>query len=62
MEWAHSLEIMGSVRIANNDRARESALEVAAKYAENGARRATDGCVRKAPEELVVAVEHPDAG
>ena len=35
---------MSSVRIANNDR--ESALEVAAEYVENGVRRATDDCVR----------------
>ena len=45
MEWAHSLEITGSVRVANNDR--DSALEVAAEYVENGVRRATDDCVRK---------------
>ena len=45
LEWAHSLELMGSVRIANNDR--ESALEVAAGYVENGVRRATTGtCTR----------------
>ena len=43
MEWAHSLEITGSVRVANNDR--DSALEVAAEYVENGVRRATDDCV-----------------
>ena len=49
--------MMGSVRIANNDR--ESALEVAAECVENGVRTATDDCVRKAPEELVV--EHPDS-
>ena len=50
--------MMGSVRIAHDDR--ESALEVAAEYTENGVRRATDDCVRKTPEEVVV--EHPDAG
>ena len=44
---------MDSVRI-------DSALEVAAEYFEDGVRRATNDCVRKTPEELVV--EHPDAG
>ena len=51
---------MGSVRIAKNDR--ESALEVAAEYVENGVRRATDDCARKAPDELapqVVSMQHP---
>ena len=48
---------MCSVRIANNDR--ESALEVAAEYVEDGVRRAANDCVRKAPEELVV--ERPGA-
>ena len=34
LEWAHSLEIIDSVRIANKDR--DSALEVAAEYVEDG--------------------------
>ena len=45
LKWARSLEIVGSVRIANDDR--DSALEVAAEYVENGVRRATNDCVRK---------------
>ena len=52
-----TVEIMDSVRIANNDR--DSALEVAAEYFEDGVRRATNDCVRKTPEELVV--ERPGA-
>ena len=34
MKWTPGLEVMGSVRIADNDRDR--ALEVAAGYVENG--------------------------